>query len=532
MKKNGFAAFQDCEAAGLRRNTSVSSECADSTSRMEALAALKASLGEDLACVLRSEGEDSYFCDSNLRRFLEGNDMAVAATAKQVRATIAWRATMDCHAARLRLIAIDSSRNAPGGRDMSLSDLSHYDHCMEHMYVGAKKFLTAKDGNPLDISLLGRVEPVRAVAIVEHALFDINWMEFMEKMNVQLTRLTRDRTTEAETAAAAAAAGDATAVLIPLAKMHVVLDMTGLGASHCKPSGCNFFIKHVSQVAEANYPECACGFWVVNNHWLFETAYAFCAPFFPPKTRLKIHLCGHAGSEKYEAALAPLIERKALPVILGGEQDNRIWLNLPRRIDPAACPSALSASWTVVHHIYAGEKCVVEIPMIAPGAAAAGSDGGDGAGADAVDGGGAASSAVADAAAAWAQLLPDVAITRAAVDAGAAGTTAGGVVWDFSTSDPSYDIDFSATFTPSTAQCEAAAARAGEGEGGGGAAESAAGDDEAVVEEVKHAVERLATHSGGFALEEGVVGGTLRLVFDNTFSWVRQKVVTLRVRCK
>jgi hypothetical protein len=88
MKKNGFAAFQDCEAAGLRRNTSVSSECADSTSRMEALAALKASLGEDLACVLRSEGEDSYFCDSNLRRFLEGNDMAVAATAKQVRANV------------------------------------------------------------------------------------------------------------------------------------------------------------------------------------------------------------------------------------------------------------------------------------------------------------------------------------------------------------------------------------------------------------------------------------------------------------
>ena len=62
--------------------------------------------------------------------------------------------------------------------------------------------------------------------------------------------------------------------------------------------------------------------------------------------------------------------------------------------------------------------------------------------------------------------------------------------------------------------------------------ESAAGDDEAVVEEVKHAVERLATHSGAFALEEGVVGGTLRLVFDNTFSWVRQKVVTLRVRCR
>ena len=509
-----------------------------------ALAALKASLGEDLACVLRSEGEDSYFCDSNLRRFLEGNDMAVAASAKQVRATIAWRSMTGCHAARLRLIAIDSSRNAPGGRDMSLSDLSHYDHCMEHMYVGAKKFLTAKDGNPLDISLLGRVEPVRAVAIVEHALFDINWMEFMEKMNVQLTRLTRDRTIEAEAAAAAAAAG-ATAVLVPLAKMHVLLDMTGLGASHCKPSGCNFFIKNVSLVAEANYPECARGFWVVNNHWLFETAYAFCAPFFPPKTRLKIHLCGHAGSEKYEAALAPLIEREALPAILGGEQDNRVWLNLPRRIDPAACPSALSASWTVVHHVYAGEKCVVEIPMIAPGAAAAGSNGGDGAGADAVDGGtdggddavdggGAASSAVAAAAAAaavWAQLLPDVAITRAAVDAGAAGTTASGVVWDFSTSDPSRDVDFSAIFVPSTTQCEAAAARAGEGAGGGGAAESAAGDDEAVLEEVKHAVERLATHSGAFALEEGVVGGTLRLVFDNTFSWVRQKVVTLRVRC-
>ena len=175
----------------------------------------------------------------------------------------------------------------------------------------------------------------------------------------------------------------------------------------------------------------------------------------------------------------------------------------------------------------------------------------------------------------------DIALSSGAIAAQAAGTTGGGsVAFEWRTSGTAYDIEFSSRFTPSaeaaslaragTANYDVAARTksAGSAESAafahrdasevvGGEAPAAGAADDPTAQGVGegdlhptktkdarrehsvpcHGVERNVAGSGTFDLSEcdatstAAAAGTLHLVFENNFSWIRGKKVTLRVRC-
>ena len=268
----------------------------------------------------------------------------------------------------------------------------------------------------------------------------------------------------------------------------------------------------------------------------------------------KVKMCGDIGSATFNATMASLLDDPAamLPDILGGKRPNRECLNLPRRFDVACSSTALASDWTCTLVISAGVSVVVDIPIINCDAWRAFREEEDG----------------------TALIVPpaDVALSSGAIAAGAAGTTGrGGVAFEWRTSDAANDIEFSSRFTPSA---EAASlARGGTARRAAPRASSAAsaepsvlcssrsdgaappaagaadeptvggaeggGPDDGVGDErsaLCHGVERSAAGSGTFDLGErdatfaAAVAGTLHLVFNNSFSWFRGKVVTLRVR--
>jgi hypothetical protein len=465
---------------------------------------VKRALGCELERVLAAEGAESYFVDSNLARFVEGHHFDVEKVAALLRETIAWRASIGAHAARVRLLRICATR-AP-----THADLSHYEHVCAHMMLGTKSFLRTKRGDLLDIALLGRIEPSKAVRCVDHlsdTKFNVFWMEWLEQLNVQLTQLTRERARvravkaaeeeegpHAERGGAGGGRSSKAATATELARLHTIVDMTGLGAAHMAPSAARFFVERISRVAERHYPECCATFYVVNQPWAFASAYALVAPFLPERTRAKVLLCGSQGSSAYNATMASIFDdpAAALPEIIGGERPNRECLNLPRRLDVACSSTALASDWTLTLVVNAGERVVVDIPLL--DTAARGADG------------------------AGAAIPADVALTRRALRVGAAGTTGRGCVrYEYCVANTAFDIGFSVSFAPSAE--------------GTGQAPRSWSCSKANVEFVQY---RSAAGRGSFALwrQSAPVpsAGTLRLAFDNTFSWTRSKIVTLRIQ--
>ena len=493
---------------------------------------VKALLGADLEQVLAEEGVHSFFVDSNIRRYLSAHDNDVAIAAKHLRQTMLWRTRTRTHRTRMRFIQISATRQP------AITDLVNFEEvCAETFYGACTTLLKAKDGNFIETLALGQVHPDRSLASMTGEQFDAFWMEWLESLNVQLTL----RQSERDLVCAASGESE----LATLGSLHFLLDFGGLGALHVAAArtSCAWFLAHVARGAWSHYPQCVGSFYCASPSAVWRMWHVLLSPFGPRNTMAKVKACGAVGSAQFNAAMALILDdpTATLPELMGGQRSNRASVVLPRRVDAACASTAMASGWTSTLFVAAGECVVVDIPMIDTEHPVwrrtnqASSD-------DEPEVVGSVTSAASAPCVAGVPLIAadvrsrsawatrdgvpplrvpptDVALTRRAIVAGAAGTTSGGNLhYEWTTQsnsgDVAVDIEFSTAFQPSVH---------GAGEAG-------------AVRVACRAPVRSVSGSGSFLLRNchrdsaPPAAGTLRLSFDNTFSWLRAKIVTLRVQ--
>ena len=265
-----------------------------------------------------------------------------------------------------------------------------------------------------------------------------------------------------------------------LVRYHVIIDLSGLGRQHCSAAAVQCF-KRLSAVAQFHYPENVYKFHIINAPWIFESVFSLIKRFIAPATQRKIVVVGAVGSEECVAAMATIMPLAELPVLLGGERPNGEILVLRRDVDPSACSTTGSSDWTQTIHVATGKVEHVPVPL-------------------------------------------------------APGTTR--VAWQWTAAE--YDLDFSATLVPTPRLSSRAGTSTAESSALVSGSERVTDDlsecssSAVVVERIVMPKERLMEHSGECVLSAEEVAAsaeqswTLHFVFDNYFSWMTPKVLTLR----
>ena len=278
--------------------------------RARRVAEVKELLGDDLAKVLAREGAESYFVDSNIRRYLEANDNDAGTAAALLRAAMAWREERGLHSVRARLMEVCAT-----GRQPALSDLTHYETVCAEFFVGAFSFFAkAKGGNLFDVNLLGRSDPVTAVRSVSGDVFDVFWIEWLESLNVQLTLLQRERDVAASSvppltgsstsggsasgvagARPGAGAGGGASPAAPssttaatLSRLHLLLDFRDVSTAHLHNNCMRFFFQHITSGAWKYYPECIGSMHCSSGNWILHATIAIIGPFAPRKVSASV----------------------------------------------------------------------------------------------------------------------------------------------------------------------------------------------------------------------------------------------------
>ena len=301
------ALFRKSETRLLHTHTSLWNArvltMAAARERARRVAEVKELLGDDLRQVLAVEGAESFFVDSNIRRYLEANDNDVVTAAALLQAAMVWREERDVHKVRARLVAVCAT-----GRQPALSDLAHYESvCAEFMVGALTVFSKAKRGDLFSTNLLGRSDPLAGIRSVSGDIFDVFWIEWLESLNVQLTQLQHERDVAASSMAASAASSSGsrggsggagpggppattqtcTTTAATLSRLHLLLDFRDLGTAHLGGTCMSFFLQHIARGAWKCYPECIGSMYCTSTNWIFQGTLALIRPFAPQKVKFK-----------------------------------------------------------------------------------------------------------------------------------------------------------------------------------------------------------------------------------------------------